>query len=813
METIAETQAEDREAAERQITIPTESVPPAVVGRALTSGSNKQHSIERIVAFFQKSPTGSAAATFMKNEFGEGGKGVNIAGQDYALWSSEKGLRIAPGRSAFGPGSTLVSWLDAAIQVNQLLNNGMFATQDKIDAAIDNEYRELSENLWYLRKDFSDEAVNRGFLSSIAETYHGGNFPESTARIAEQLENSASRQEIAKELGVFWVEADRDPTLLRSRQHPDEKKLFADVVNLFQERQEFRAVEGFAPTTGKFVTEDEIDRLFIRDNGVSETKLRIYAYFMQGHNAGECAAFLRNGQSVGGHCYTGYDEWHDGKGIRLSRSDEFSAGNYDTVSLNWNQVQKRIRKLIDDGRYLNSAEKNALPEYETRQLARRICSFYRNDPNKVNPPGDDLDAAEKKVLAVLTADDPEKEAELFHEMFSIMAAVPPDSREYQLMAPVLRDMEAFKRDEYSLFAPLPESVLEDERQRKRNQKQTKQAASKTERESIAQQGPTDDLAALARTLASKRKTAPKEQDDGQFSLFSMPDEDRPAEDTPPPAKEPKQEPAVSPAPLWEEYKAFKDSCPDSMVLFQVGDFFEIYGEDAKKAAALLDLTLTTRPIAGAGCVEMCGIPAHSLERYLEKLCGQYDVTVSAVDAKTGERQTRTMPLSPSQDGDSIPNNFEFEYRRLSVLKSDCEYFLGAGGRAEKHLSEGSIAAQISKMRELYDAVAEKPEWLTAADIDRHEAQMQAGAIETTAPNYEATVTAEEAPLLVRFMADRGINPARFDHDNGDVTFSFAESEWDAAERLITKLRTELSKAVASTYPSDQPPKAGRTRPG
>jgi len=71
----------------------------------------------------------------------------------------------------------------------------------------------------------------------------------------------------------------------------------------------------------------------------------------------------------------------------------------------------------------------------------------------------------------------------------------------------------------------------------------------------------------------------------------------------------------------------KDSRPDSLVLFQAGDFFELYDEDAKKAAALLDLALTTRPIGGKERIEVCGLPAHSLEQYLEKLRGQYEVTV------------------------------------------------------------------------------------------------------------------------------------------------------------------------------------------
>lgn len=62
---------------------------------------------------------------------------------------------------------------------------------------------------------------------------------------------------------------------------------------------------------------------------------------------------------------------------------------------------------------------------------------------------------------------------------------------------------------------------------------------------------------------------------------------------------------------------------------------------------------------------------------------------------------------------------------LDRLRADCDYFLGAGGRSEKHLWAGSVYAQVKKMRELYDALPEKPEWLTAEAIDRYAAQMAA----------------------------------------------------------------------------------------
>lgn len=66
-----------------------------------------------------------------------------------------------------------------------------------------------------------------------------------------------------------------------------------------------------------------------------------------------------------------------------------------------------------------------------------------------------------------------------------------------------------------------------------------------------------------------------------------------------------------------------------------------------------------------------------------------------------------------------------DYVLLDRLRADCDYFLGAGGRSEKHLWAGNVYAQIKKMRELYDTLPEKPEWLTTEAIDRYAAQMAA----------------------------------------------------------------------------------------
>ena len=67
----------------------------------------------------------------------------------------------------------------------------------------------------------------------------------------------------------------------------------------------------------------------------------------------------------------------------------------------------------------------------------------------------------------------------------------------------------------------------------------------------------------------------------------------------------------------------------------------------------------------------------------------------------------------------------FNYMMLDRLKSDCEYYLGYGGRNAKSLWAHDEQKQIDKMREIYDSLKIKPEWLTREQIDEYAARMGA----------------------------------------------------------------------------------------
>ena len=111
---------------------------------------------------------------------------------------------------------------------------------------------------------------------------------------------------------------------------------------------------------------------------------------------------------------------------------------------------------------------------------------------------------------------------------------------------------------------------------------------------------------------------------------------------------------------WNDYNAVKEAHPDDLVLFQVGDFFELYGEDAKQAAELLEINLTTRNIPGAGRVEMCGVPSHNLEMYVEKLRDKYDVTIAEAPDFRGERHIYTL-RSIDHEAEAAINAYEAEF--------------------------------------------------------------------------------------------------------------------------------------------------------
>src|SRR3569833_2291127 len=77
--------------------------------------------------------------------------------------------------------------------------------------------------------------------------------------------------------------------------------------------------------------------------------------------------------------------------------------------------------------------------------------------------------------------------------------------------------------------------------------------------------------------------------------------------------------ADAPTPMMAQYRRLKDEAGDVLLFYRMGDFFELFFEDAKVAAACLDIALTKRGADAGEPIPMCGVPVHSAESYLARL--------------------------------------------------------------------------------------------------------------------------------------------------------------------------------------------------
>lgn len=585
-------------------------VPENIIARALTSGSNENDSILRIIAYFQKAHSLTDAAAFLADEYGTGGKGLSIAGKKYALWFDKRGIIIAHGRRADIAGNTIITWEKAATLINQLLENGNYATQEKLDIAQENEYTNLAEKLCFLYKNLSDEAQKLGLLPSIAQ--HHGTFENNVKQIAHLLTKKDSRNTILEELIHFNNVYQEHPEFLRFRTNDTPEKLLVQISSLNLPNKVFSAVEDFEPCKGSFITEDEIDQMLIGGNNISEGKMRIYSYFMQGHNAKECADFLRKEYGDGGHGHIYYSEWHDSKGINFTRSDDFSGyKGYDTIKMNWNQVQKRIRELIDAGTYLSAKEQANTTDYEKVQLARKLYAFFYYDPRMKQTKEWNINVAERDFKPLLES--PKYCKILYEDMVEAFALISPkDGHTYQIMKDAIETMEAYQRGEYSLFTPLSKDAL-----------QMKYVEPETEKLILPKQEEktSGELEAAAHALSKKTKSSIKEQADGQLAFdFDFVAANKaelkiasPISEKEIPLDEEFDTKALENAissqniiPNVDEYLNLKTQHPDKLVGVKVGDCYLFYGKDAQIAAPVLETRIVTQVIPGLGETTVTG---------------------------------------------------------------------------------------------------------------------------------------------------------------------------------------------------------------
>ncbi|MBR2895730.1 MAG: DEAD/DEAH box helicase family protein [Oscillospiraceae bacterium] len=322
------------------------------IDHVLRLGSNEKHTRSVVVAEFQKQKSVEEIAGVLKSEF-YGGAGFKSEHGEFAAWYAEDGIHLAKGRSSrYARSAQVISWEAAAERIGQLIEEGRYATNVEIVEAAGYERTQLAESLWYLRRDLSEEARERGFLSAVREV-DGKGFPDETQQLSESLLDPNFSERIRNEYAEFLAALKEDSSLLRFRYHKA-SDISRRLDDLSLPRREYASDMAEMPSMQMFITEDEIDATLTRGSNIAGSKGRIYTFFTEGHSTKEKVDFLKHDYGLGGSSHavsrTGWVEY-SGKGIKLQKA------SCPDVELNWNKVAARFDHIIRNGRYFTPEEK------------------------------------------------------------------------------------------------------------------------------------------------------------------------------------------------------------------------------------------------------------------------------------------------------------------------------------------------------------------------------------------------------------------------------------------------------------------------
>ena len=744
---------------------PHPALPQQVIDEALCIGSNRKHSRLIICAYFKKDKPDNAL--FLAEHYGENGAGFYLNGKKYALWYNAEGIRIAEGESVRRSSATLIPWEQAAARIRELLDLGRYMPQSELDQVDRYEVNALADRLLLMFRDIEDE--DKRFFPSLRAVYDKlKGFPEAAEEIAGLLSREDGLQAILSEYEAFSAAYQENPDIMRFRFYCP-LVLQTQLADLQREPLHFTAAEGHDPQRRLYISTDEIDNLLRGGKRSTDYRLAVYSFYRNHTDRKEREDFLKHYHGE----YSGYSGENDDVTYQLSKGVSFSHGSiaapYAKVELKWSAVEKHVSAMIAQGRFLSEDDRAAMPQYEKHQLARNIRTFFENVPQEQPHPypfSFDYWDAVKAIEPQL--DNPARVEEIYQMMVPIWEATPQGDRMYKWRKTAFENLTAFRQGTFTLFAEHKEPAataappskaydlgygylgngltvwnrLEEERGDYKTVAHIGSDRTVTIYDEEMPQAVRDEIKRIA--------------DTSEMTISAT--QDAPVFVVPPRVQEPPQ----------------KEEAPDpypalaAQVLRLIGEFDGSrmdYGEDDAQAVeniarqlhnpvrreelyellrSFLDHADPEEEIAVdvALCLEQIEAltPEQALREEIKTYLDEAGYAASDELIEDGISEYRSHGgkgnsqdvagfierelLAEEPAAEAMPSGHGEEYRLLGRLKADCDYFLGAGGRAEKHLWAGNVREQIAKMRELYAALPEKPEWITQEDINRYAQRME-----------------------------------------------------------------------------------------
>ena len=467
--------------------------------------------------------------------------------------------------------------------------------------------------------------------------------------------------------------------------------------------------ESYAPSAFSMsIPQADIDHILRMEGNADYARMKIATEFSKGKGVEEIAAFLQSSFHGGNGVVTEngrYSAWYAEDGIHIANGD---AARYLTSAkvVSWQEAAERIGQLLEQGEYATNVELAEAPGHERAELAQSVWYLRQDLSEKARAQGylsclSDMrgggfpeetarlaerlrDPAFREVLmddfAQLRSDCWEDRSLLrfhYHKPDKIEQSLRELSlprREYRTEMAEIPAVQRFITEDEIAATLTRGSNIEGSKGRiyayfKEKHSPKEQADFLKDEYGIGGRSHAVSGASHSGEDHSGKGVVLKKQDCPEIQLnwanvakriselirkdrFLTPEEKTQYEQL--------QRQTAERSAAWNDYNDVKEAHPDDIVLFQVGDFFELYGEDAKQAAGLLNMNLTTRNIPGAGRVEMCGVPSHNLEMYVEKLRDKYDVTIAEAPDFRGERRVYTL-RSVDHEAEAAIDAYEAEF--------------------------------------------------------------------------------------------------------------------------------------------------------
>ncbi len=261
-----------------------------------------------------------------------------------------------------------MEWKDIEQNIRRQVENGTYMGANEAYLVDEVERGRIANHLFFFFRDGMGEMPEELELKA-------GNYPDAHAKLVELLSTSEEVERIAAHMDHALHQLETEEKSLRFRSVIPKEELRAELDNLLVDKLTFPAAEHVKIKHEDFITQDEIDHRLGRGSGFSHGSFRIYDYFKEGHDSKEAANFLKNEYGTGGstHALAGADhgyEDHDAKGIKLQKGN--IGKPYAEVLLSWKVVEKRIRKLIEEDRYLSPEGREAYAQYRVEQEQKAL---------------------------------------------------------------------------------------------------------------------------------------------------------------------------------------------------------------------------------------------------------------------------------------------------------------------------------------------------------------------------------------------------------------------------------------------------------